>query len=87
MFNFIRRLFFPSIFEIKLQNGVGKLINGNVKKAFIDDCLIICKREKLDSITIYGKSSEYGIRLEFSSSTPESSKQFFRNAWSIYRNR
>ena len=85
MFDFIRRLLFPSVFEIKLKNGVGILINGKVKKAFIDDCVKVCKREKLDSITIYGKSSEYGIRLDFSSSTPESSRQFFRNAWEIYR--
>jgi len=87
MFDFLRRLFFSSIFEIKLKNGIGKLINGKVKKAFIDDCVNVCKRENLDSITIYGKSCEYGVRLEFSKSTPESSKQFFRNAWNIYRNR
>ena len=86
MFDFLRRLLFPSVFEIKLKDGVGKLINGKVKKAFIDDCVNICKRENLDSITIYGKSSEYGIRLEFPPSTPESSKQFFRNTWEIYRN-
>lgn len=85
MFDFLKRFFFPTVFEVCLNNGNADISRGKATKAFIQDCLEICKQQKLDRIIIYGVSSEYGVRLEFSSNTPESCRQMFRNIWEIYK--
>jgi len=85
MFDFLKRLFNPPVFTVMLKAGEGHLARGKVTKAFIQECLDVCKRENLDSITIFGVNGEYGIRLEFSKNTPESCRQMFRNIWEIHR--
>ncbi len=85
MFDFLKRLFNQPVFEVRFKAGEGKLFKGKVTRAFIQECLEVCKMEGLDSISIYGVNSDNGIRLEFSSNIPKSSCQKFRNIWELYR--
>ena len=85
MFDFLRHFFYPAVFEIRFKGGISNLSRGKATRAFIQECMEVCNREKLDSIRIYGVNSEYGVRLEFSSNTPESCRQRFRNIWEIHK--
>lgn len=85
MFDFLKRLFKPAVFEIRIKNGKADLTRGKATKAFVNECAEICQQENLDAIAVYGVKSEYGIRLEFSSNTPDSSRQKFRNIWEIHK--
>ena len=85
IFDFFKSFFYPAVFEIRFRSGDITLARGKATKAFIQECLEVCKRENLDKITIFGVNSEYGIRLEFSSNTPDSCRQMFRNIWEIHR--
>jgi uncharacterized protein DUF3634 len=85
MFDFLKRFFSPAVFEIRFKGGDTTLTRGKVTRAFIQECLEVCNREKLDAITVYGVNSDYGVRLEFSSNTPKSCQQMFRNIWEIHK--
>lgn len=85
MFDFLKRFFSHRVFEIKLKKGQAYLVRGKVTGAFINDCLEICKNENLDAVSIFGVSSENGIRLEFSSNVPLACCQKFRNTWELHR--
>lgn len=85
MLGFLKRLFNPPVFEVKLKAGAGHRARGKVSGAFIQECIDICEREGLDSISVFGVRSEHGIRLEFSTNVPKSTAQKFRNVWELYR--
>ena len=79
MFDFFRRFFCSAVFGIRFKDGKATLFKGKATKAFLNDCLEVVLKDKLDPITIYGINSSYGVKLDFSSNTPESSRQRFRN--------
>ena len=85
MFDFLRRLFKPVVFEISIKDDKAELTSGKATRAFVKECAEICQLENLHNIRISGVKSDYGIRLEFSANIPESCRQKLRNIWEIYK--
>lgn len=85
MFDFLKRIFKPVVFEIRIKKGRADIIKGKVTRAFVNECSEICKLEKVENISILGLDSENGIRLEFSANTTKECRQKFRNIWGIYK--
>lgn len=76
----IRPQYFGKIFAIKIRTGAVKVCKGKPPKKYIAECKQII-RKKVVRGYIYGVREAGEIRLEFTSSIPDSMAQRFRNVF------
>jgi len=70
-----------TIFIIKINHLLVKLIKGHAPNKFVSECEEIAKIRKTIKGKIFGVRENRGVKLVFSRSISDSEKQMFRNVW------
>lgn len=70
-----------TIFVIKINHLLVKLLKGHAPNKFVSECEEIAKIRKTIKGKIFGVRENGVVKLEFSRSISDSEKQMFRNVW------